>query len=62
MFEYLLYIFENQICIFIRTWELWIDIILSVVFSQKLDWTHAFDACCVTSAFSESLIRSSEIC
>ena len=44
MFEYLMYIFEDQMRMFgyLKT----PDIILSLVSSQKLDWTHTFDTHC----------------
>ena len=44
MFKYLMYIFEVQMCMFgyLKT----PDIILSLVSSQKLDWTHTFDTHC----------------
>ena len=41
IFEYLLYVFEAQICMFGCTKIP--DIILSLLSSQKLDWTHTFD-------------------
>ena len=45
MFEYLMYIFEDQMCIF---GHLKIpDIILSLVSSQKLDWTQTFGTYCI---------------
>ena len=49
MFEYLMYIFEVQICIFgyLKT----PDIILSLVSSRKLDWTHTFDTHCIVHRF-----------
>ena len=40
MFEYLMYIFEDQMCIF--GYLKIPDIILSLVSSQKLDWTQTF--------------------
>ena len=44
MFEYLMYIYEVQMCIFgyLKT----PDIILPLVSSRKLDWTHTFDTHC----------------
>ena len=46
MFEYLMYIFEVQMCMFgyLKT----PDIILSLVSSRKLDWTHTFDTHCIS--------------
>ena len=48
MFEYLMYIFEDQMCLFgyFKT----PDVILSLVSSQKLDWTHTFDTHCMLTA------------
>ena len=45
MFEYLMYIFEDQMCIF--GYLKIPDIILSLVSSQKLDWTHTFGTYCI---------------
>ena len=44
MFEYLMYIFEDQMCIF--GYLKIPDIILSLVSSQKLDWTQTFGTYC----------------
>ena len=44
MFEYLMCIFEDQMCIF--GYLKIPDIILSLVSSQKLDWTHTFGTYC----------------
>ena len=45
MLEYLMYIFSGQMCMFgyLKT----SDIMLSIVSSQKLDWTHIFDTHCI---------------
>ena len=45
MFEYLMYIFEVQMCMFgyLKT----PDIILPLVSSRNLDWTHTFDTHCI---------------
>ena len=40
VFEYIMYIFEDQVCIF--GYLKIPDIILSLVSSQELDWTHTF--------------------
>ena len=45
MFEYLMYIFEDQMCIF--GYLKIPDIILSLVSSQKLDWTQTFGTYCI---------------
>ena len=47
MLEYLMYIFSEQIYMFgyLKT----PDIILSIVSSKKLDWTHTFDTHCTTN-------------
>ena len=46
MLEYLMYIFEEKVCMFgyLQT----PDIILTLVSSQKLDWTHTFDTYCLS--------------
>ena len=45
MFEYLMNIFEDQMCVF--GYLKIPDIILSLVSSQKLDWTHTFGTYCI---------------
>ena len=59
MFEYLMYIFEVQMCIFgyLKT----PDIILSLVSSRKLDWTHTFDTHCMFKEIIPSLKVKSSI-
>ena len=54
MFEYLMYIFEVQMCMFgyLKT----TDIILPLVSSRKLDWTHTFDTHCISCIGSGILI------
>ena len=49
MLEYLMYIFSEQICMFgyLKT----PDIMLSIVSSKKLDWTHTFDTHCKRNLF-----------
>ena len=47
MFEYLMYIFEDQMCIF--GYLKIPDIILSLVSTQKLDWTHTFGTYCTST-------------
>ena len=46
MLQYLMYIFLEQICMFgyLKT----PDIMLSIVFSKKMDWTHTFDTHCMS--------------
>ena len=46
MLKYLMYIFSEQMCMFgyLKT----PDIMLSIVSSQKLDWTHTFDTHCMS--------------
>ena len=50
MLEYLMYIFSEQMCMFgyLKT----PDIMLSIVSSQKLDWTHTFDTHCTSEAIA----------
>ena len=45
IYEYLMYVFEDQIGMF--GYFKISDIILSLVSSQKLDWTHTFDTHCM---------------
>ena len=44
MFEYLMNVFEDQMCVF--GYLKIPDIILCLVSSQKLDWTHTFGTYC----------------
>ena len=46
MFEYLMNVFEDQMCVF--GYLKIPDIILCLVSSQKLDWTHTFGTYCIT--------------
>ena len=48
MFEYLMNIFEDKMCVF--GYLKIPDIILSLVSSQKLDWTHTFGTYCRPSS------------
>ena len=59
MFKYLMYIFEVQMCMFgyLKT----PDIILPLVSSRKLDWTHTFDTHCMLSC-GDMFQRSQMIC
>ena len=54
MFEYLMYIFEDQMCIvgYLKI----PDKILSLVSSQKLDWTHTFGTYCIFACTGTTLI------
>ena len=56
MFEYLMYIFEDQMCMFgyLKT----PDVILSLVSSQKLDWTHTFDTHCNLSKYYDNILQN----
>ena len=45
MFEYLMNVFEDQMCVF--GYLKIPDIILCLVSSQKLDWTHTFGTYCI---------------
>ena len=49
MLEYLMCVFSEQMCMFgyLKT----PDIMLSIVSSQKLDWTHTFDTHCTCIFF-----------
>ena len=47
MFEYIMYIFEDQMCTF--GYLKIPDIILSLVSSQKLDWTQTFGTYCTVA-------------
>ena len=54
MFEYLMYIFEVQMCMFVYLKTP--DTILPLVSSRKLDWTHTFDTHCISRlAFARNL-------
>ena len=48
MFEYIMYIFSEQMCMF--EYPKTPDIMLSIVSSQQLDWTHTFDTHCIFQA------------
>ena len=55
MFEYLMNVFEDQMCVF--GYSKIPDIILCLVSSQKLDWTHTFGTYCIRQ-FGRSFIYS----
>ena len=55
-----MYIFSEQICMFgyLKT----PDIMLSIVSSKKLDWTHTFDTYCISSDIDTKLSYSELSC
>ena len=55
MFEYLMNIFEDKMCVF--GYLKIPDIILSLVSSQKLDWTHTFGTYCIAETKSFRALR-----
>ena len=57
MFEYLMYIFEDQMCIF--GYLKIPDIILSLVSSHKLDWTQTFGTYCIS--FDKCLVKECDL-
>ena len=59
MFEYLMYIFEVQMCMlgYLKT----PDIILPLVSSRKLDWTHTFDTHCIYPLHLDNMLKISNV-